>query len=163
MGYYDDRDVPYYYNVADNYVLFDRFFSSARAGSRTNHVYWVTGTSGGSLNDSLPPGGLGNLPTIFDRLQAAGGDQGLDRTGHGTPRRRAGEDGDPDRAEDPRLRPGEELRQGRVLRRNRRPAASAPPQPRSAQPGVLACSSGSFAAGDRPARSRSTVSASDPA
>jgi len=72
LGYYDDRDVPYYYNVADNYVLFDRFFSSARTGSRTNHVFWVTGTSGGSLTDSLPPGGLGNLPTIFDRLQAAG-------------------------------------------------------------------------------------------
>jgi phospholipase C len=29
MGYYDDKDLPYYWNIADNYVLFDRFFSSA--------------------------------------------------------------------------------------------------------------------------------------
>ncbi len=73
MGYYDDRDIPYYYNVADNYVLFDRFFSSARAGSRTNHVFWVTGAPGsdGSTTRSRPVG-FGNLPTIFDRLQAAG-------------------------------------------------------------------------------------------
>jgi phospholipase C len=33
MGHYDDRDIPYYWNVADEYVLFDRFFSSALGGS----------------------------------------------------------------------------------------------------------------------------------
>ena len=30
MGYYDGRDLPFYWNVADQYVLFDRFFSSTR-------------------------------------------------------------------------------------------------------------------------------------
>ena len=29
MAHYDDRDLPYYWNIADNYVLFDRFFTSA--------------------------------------------------------------------------------------------------------------------------------------
>ena len=36
MAYYDDRDLPWYWNIADNYVLFDRFFSSAAAGSTAN-------------------------------------------------------------------------------------------------------------------------------
>ena len=34
MGYYDGRDIPYYWNVAKQYVLFDRFFSSTAVGSR---------------------------------------------------------------------------------------------------------------------------------
>ena len=31
MGYRDGRDLPYYWNLADQYVLYDRFFSSAGA------------------------------------------------------------------------------------------------------------------------------------
>ena len=72
MGYYDDRDIPYYWNIADNYVLFDRFFTSAAAGSVWNHMFWVTGTPGNPKEDSIPPGGFGDLPTIFDRLEQAG-------------------------------------------------------------------------------------------
>jgi phospholipase C len=71
MAYYDDRDLPYYWNLADEYVLFDRFFSSAAGGSFTNHVYWVAGAPGAEQRD-FPPEGLGELPTIFDRLQARG-------------------------------------------------------------------------------------------
>jgi phospholipase C len=71
MGYYDGRDIPYYWNLADRYVLFDHFFSAGAGGSVYNHMYWVTGTEG-SPNDSVPPGGFGNIPTIFDRLQQAG-------------------------------------------------------------------------------------------
>ena len=32
MGHYDGRDIPYYWNVASQYVLFDRFFSSTAVG-----------------------------------------------------------------------------------------------------------------------------------
>jgi phospholipase C len=72
MGYYDGSDISYYWNLADNYVLFDQFFSSARDGSFANHMYWVAGVppvapKGEKLSDVLA-----NLPTIFDRLQAAG-------------------------------------------------------------------------------------------
>jgi len=35
MGYYDGTQLPYYWNIADEYVLFDRFFSSAASGSFT--------------------------------------------------------------------------------------------------------------------------------
>jgi phospholipase C len=73
MGYYDDRDIPYYWNVADSYVLFDRFFSSASGGSVINHMYWATGAPGiTGKRDEIPPGGWGDLPTIFDRLEKAG-------------------------------------------------------------------------------------------
>jgi phospholipase C len=72
MGYYDDRDIPYYWNVADNYVLFDKLFSSAAGASVWNHMFWVSGGPGNPDADALPKTGLDAVPTIFDRLQAAG-------------------------------------------------------------------------------------------
>ena len=49
MGYYDARDIPFYWNVARSYVLFDHFFSSSPVGTRLNRFYWVAGrpTPGG--------------------------------------------------------------------------------------------------------------------
>jgi phospholipase C len=72
MGYYDGEDIPFYWNVADEYTLFDRFFSSATVGTRLNAFYWVAGvpTPGGS--ERVPPEGYGDIPTIFDRLQERG-------------------------------------------------------------------------------------------
>ncbi|MCP2241934.1 alkaline phosphatase family protein [Lentzea aerocolonigenes] len=58
MGYYDRAELPFYWNFADRFTLFDRFFSSARGG---NLFYWVTGQ-----------GPSGDVPTIFDRLQDKG-------------------------------------------------------------------------------------------
>ena len=66
MGYYDDRDLPFYWNVADEYVLFDRFFAATPDGSVASHMFWVTGTPGD------PDGGFGDRPTIFDRLDERG-------------------------------------------------------------------------------------------
>ncbi|MDX6684095.1 MAG: hypothetical protein QOF86_223 [Baekduia sp.] len=71
MGHYDDRDIPYYWNVADNYVLFDRFFSSALGGSLANHMYWLTGGPGDKRGETMPPAGF-TAATIFDRLEEAG-------------------------------------------------------------------------------------------
>ena len=71
MGHYDARDLPYYWNVADEYVLFDRFFTSAHAGSVINHMYWVTARPGNGTGDDIPPGGF-HEPTIFERLEAKG-------------------------------------------------------------------------------------------
>jgi phospholipase C len=70
MGYYDDRDLPYYWNIADEYVLFDHFFSSAHSGSSTNHMYSVAGVPGVGRT---PTKGYGNgITTIFDRLEERG-------------------------------------------------------------------------------------------
>lgn len=69
MGYYDASDIPFYWNVADRYVLFDHFFSADLGGSFLNHVYWVA--AGAPDSESVPARGL-TLTTIFDRLQQAG-------------------------------------------------------------------------------------------
>lgn len=69
MGFYDDRDIPYYWSLADEFVLFDRFFTSATGGSFANHVYWASGAPG---NERDEEDGLGDLPTIFDLLQERG-------------------------------------------------------------------------------------------
>ena len=69
MGYYDGTDIPYYWNLADQYVLFDRFFSSATDGSGSNHFFWV-GAYPADPHDT-PPGGF-TRPTIFDELEKAG-------------------------------------------------------------------------------------------
>ena len=72
MGYYDARDLPYYWALAQRYVLFDRFFAAVPYGSRTNRSYWVSAAAQPGGGDSVPAGGYGDQPTIFDRLQAAG-------------------------------------------------------------------------------------------
>ncbi len=69
LGYYDGRDLPFYWDLARRFVLADRFFSSAQGGSSINHQYWVSGRSSGQA-DSIPKTGI-DLLTIFDRLEAA--------------------------------------------------------------------------------------------
>lgn len=72
MGYYDRRELPFYWDVARSYVLFDHFFSSALFGIRTNRSYWVSAAPTPRGTEAIPPGGYGKQRTIFDRLQAAG-------------------------------------------------------------------------------------------
>ncbi len=69
MGYYDGEDLPYYWNLADEFALLDRFFSSSGGGSLINHVYWIAGDPG-PTPDTIPPDGL-EMETIFDRLENA--------------------------------------------------------------------------------------------
>src|SRR5581483_2833742 len=73
MGHYDDRDIPYYWNVADQYVLFDKFFTSTGGGSVWNHMFWVAGTPGDTTRETVPEKGYApTIQTIFDRLEAKG-------------------------------------------------------------------------------------------
>lgn len=72
MGYYDDRDLPYYWNLADEYVLLDRFFTSAGAGSFINHLYWMAAHPGTGRDRPTLEGLPDDIPTIFDRLQERG-------------------------------------------------------------------------------------------
>jgi phospholipase C len=70
LGYYEQSDLPFYWNLAGNYVLADRFFSSAMGGSLANHEYWVAARDSG-LGESIPAQGI-QMTTIFDRLDGAG-------------------------------------------------------------------------------------------
>jgi len=72
MGHYDRRDIPYYWNLADRYVLFDRFFGAATGGTVWNHMFWVSATPGNPQRESIPPNGFGDVPTIFDQLEKSG-------------------------------------------------------------------------------------------
>jgi phospholipase C len=71
MGHYDGRDLPFYWNIAEQYVLFDRFFAATPGGSVSNHLAWVAGTPGGH-GEHIPSDGYSGLPTIFDRLERRG-------------------------------------------------------------------------------------------
>ncbi|HEX5478716.1 MAG TPA: alkaline phosphatase family protein [Dehalococcoidia bacterium] len=78
LGYYDQQDIPYYWALAKQYVLFDRFFSSASDGSLNNHFFAYTAApfqpskNGGTDEESETPHLPTDQLTIFDRLQAAG-------------------------------------------------------------------------------------------
>ena len=45
MGYYDERDIPNYWEYARRFTLCDRFFSSEMTGSSPNHVFTVAAQS----------------------------------------------------------------------------------------------------------------------
>ena len=72
MAHYVAGQLPYYWSLARNYVLFDRYFSSAGGGSLWNHLYWVTASPGNAEQEAVPAAGYGDLATIFDRLEAKG-------------------------------------------------------------------------------------------
>lgn len=74
MGYYDRRDLPTYWGLADRYTLFDHFFSSTRSGQRVNRSYWVSGSPPPPGNPKAVAIDYARHSTIFDRLQAAGVD-----------------------------------------------------------------------------------------
>jgi phospholipase C len=72
MGHYTASQLPFYWQVAQNYVLFDHFFSSVKYGIRDNRSYWVSASPAPGGTGRIPASGYGSLQTIFDRLQAAG-------------------------------------------------------------------------------------------
>src|SRR5689334_2796332 len=72
MGHYDGRALAFYWKVARDYVLFDRFFSANQYGIRNNRSYWVSAVPAPGGTGRIPADGYGDQLTIFDRLQAAG-------------------------------------------------------------------------------------------
>jgi phospholipase C len=68
MGHYDGSDIPFHWNVADQYVLFDRFFASTTVGSREAYLYWVAGNAPSGQTPLRNNAGYDTLPTIFDEL-----------------------------------------------------------------------------------------------
>jgi phospholipase C len=47
MGYYDGTDIPFYYWLANNYAIADRYFGSTLGGTWANRDYLYAGTSDG--------------------------------------------------------------------------------------------------------------------
>ena len=78
MGFYDQRDIPFYYSIAQSFAINDRFFASVLGPTFPNRSYLMAGTSFGHLTtaDSFPPAGSGGYKpvtgTIFDLLDKNG-------------------------------------------------------------------------------------------
>jgi phospholipase C len=72
MGFYDQRDLPYYYELAARFATSDRFFSPVLANTIPNRLYLFTATSFGNIIP--PPSSFEGItqPTIFDHLDQAG-------------------------------------------------------------------------------------------
>jgi phospholipase C len=68
MGYYDDRELPYYYFMATQFTISDRWFSPVMTNTPANRMYSIAATSHGVINRQTTI----DIPTIFDRLQDAG-------------------------------------------------------------------------------------------
>ena len=71
MGYLNRQDLPYYWNLADRFTLYDHFFASSRAGALPNRVAAVAGQDAGLTASTAPAGGI-TAPTVFDQLDRAG-------------------------------------------------------------------------------------------
>ncbi len=73
LSHYTDKQAPFFWNVADEYVLLNRYFSSVRANpdsANWNRMFWISGVSGNVRR--IPEQGYGDLQTIFDRLEERG-------------------------------------------------------------------------------------------
>src|SRR5438128_2901424 len=76
IGYYDQRDLPFYYDLARKFAISDRYFASLLGPTFPNRSYLMAATSFGHLttNDIVPPAG-GYKPitrTMFDLLNKPG-------------------------------------------------------------------------------------------
>jgi len=73
LGYYDDRDIPNYWEYARRFALADRFFSSFAGPTLPNHLFVVAGQSPGvTRNVGRPPSGAFRFTSLPDALERAG-------------------------------------------------------------------------------------------
>jgi phospholipase C len=68
IGYYSESDLPFYSALARNYMVCDRYFASILGPSFPNRIFLWAGQTD-RLTNSVS---TSRLPTIFDRLAAAG-------------------------------------------------------------------------------------------
>jgi phospholipase C len=71
MGYYTDRELPYYYFMATQFATSDRFFSPILSRTPPNRIANLAASALGVAND-IPAGTTFQQPTIFSLLQSAG-------------------------------------------------------------------------------------------
>lgn len=72
MGYYTEKDLPFYYSLASQFAMSDRYFCSALTHTQPNRMYLLAGSSYGriaSLKDyPLPYSTAVDAKTIYDLL-----------------------------------------------------------------------------------------------
>jgi phospholipase C len=71
MGFYDQSDLPFYYDLYSTFAIGDHFFSSTLTQTFPNRFYLLAGTSFGHIRNDLPGPGQFNQRTIFNLLDEA--------------------------------------------------------------------------------------------
>jgi phospholipase C len=67
IGYYDQTDLPFYYDLAKHFAIADRYFCSLLSSTYPNRFYLLAGTSAGHIHNDTGPGGF-RQRSIFDAL-----------------------------------------------------------------------------------------------
>jgi phospholipase C len=72
MGFYNGRDLPYYYFMASNFATSDRWFSPIMSRTQPNRMYMLAATSAGHVYPLQPTDGRLKAKTIFELLDEKG-------------------------------------------------------------------------------------------
>ena len=72
MAYYDQTDFPYYYELASQFAMSDRHFSSVMTATQPNRMYLLGGSSFGHIRPLSTGDKKISAPTIFDLLEQKG-------------------------------------------------------------------------------------------
>ena len=70
LSYYDERDIPFYYWLANEFSIGDQYFSSIPGPTWPNRVYLYAATSFGETSNVLVE--AGERPTVLDYLELRG-------------------------------------------------------------------------------------------
>ncbi len=71
MARYGQKDLPFYYALAQTFGIGARYFASVPGPTYPNRYYLVAATSFGHIDNELPPGDGWTQKTIFEELDAA--------------------------------------------------------------------------------------------
>jgi len=71
LGYYTQRDLPFYYSLFPKYTLCANYHCSVLGPTYPNRLYYVGGTSGGNTTNNIAAGSL-TYPIILDLLDLYG-------------------------------------------------------------------------------------------
>jgi phospholipase C len=67
IGYYEEKDIPFYATLARNYATCDHYFAAILGPTFPNRVFLYAGQTDRTDNSAV----ISSLPTIFDRLADA--------------------------------------------------------------------------------------------
>jgi phospholipase C len=71
MSYFDQRDLPFYYSLFDQFTLCANYFAAQLGPTYPNRLYLASATCGGNTSNNIAPGSI-SYPCILDLLEAAG-------------------------------------------------------------------------------------------
>lgn len=73
IGYYDQQDIPFYYALANQFAISDRYFAPILTSTFSNRFYLLAGTSFGHIRNDMPKNDSEfAAPTIFETLDKYG-------------------------------------------------------------------------------------------